>query len=282
VGGERVEVPRHVGAALGREPVARGLRVGHRLQRGEGLGGDEEQRALGTQRAQQAAQLHAVHVGDEVQALGRVAQVVERLHRHRGPEVGAADADVHDVGDGVVLAHLLGDAQHGVQRGVHVAQALRYYIRSCLRLPCLRWSRFSQQPVHHRALLGVVDGRAREHGVAVGRQAALARQLHQQRLGGRVDAVLGQVREHVGRLLAEALHSLRVFGEGIAHVEVPACALVVRAQLAPGIRAVAARARVRVAHAAACISCSSLAASAAKARMPSASFSVAMASALSA
>ena len=84
------------------------------------------------------------------------------------------------------------------------------------------------------------------------------------------------------RLLAEAREAPRVPLEGRAQVEAAAGGVVMRMQALPGGGAVAAGAWIGKAHAAACISCSSLAASAAKARMPSASFSVAMASALSA
>ncbi len=147
------------------------------------------------------------------------------------------------------------------------------------------WRRAAQQPMHDGALLGMVDGSAREHGVAIGLQPRFTRQLQQQGFGLGVDQVLRQVGEDVGRLLAEALEAARVGREGAAQVEAAACPLEMRLQLRPGGRAVAAGAGgkdVAAAHAAACISCSSLAASAAKARMPSASFSVAMASALSA
>ena len=139
--------------------------------------------------------------------------------------------------------------------------------------------------MHDGALLGVVDGGACEHRVAIAFQARLARQLQQQGFGPGVDQVLGQVGEDMRRLLAQALETLRLGREGAAQVEAAACPLEMRLQLRPDGRAVAAGAGgkdVAAAHAAACISCSSLAASAAKARMPSASFSVAMASALSA
>ena len=105
------------------------MRVGHGLGRGEGLGGDEEQRALGLELAQHEAQLHAIDVGDEVHALARMAQLFERLDGHRRAQVGAADADVDHVGDGVVGAHALGQLQHRVQRGVDVLEAVSHRAR---------------------------------------------------------------------------------------------------------------------------------------------------------
>ena len=221
-----------------------------------------------------------------MQALARVAQVVQCLDHHRRPQVRAAAADVHNVGDAIVSAHALGEGQHVLQRGVHVVQGRgnfrRYCIDSCLRLTCMPWRRFSQQPMHHRALLGVVDRSALEHRIAVGHHAAFTRQLQQQRFGGRVDQVLGQVRKHMRSVLAEALETLRILRKCGAQVEAAAGAFVMGTQALPRGRVVAAGAGIVKIHAAACISCSSLAASAANARMPSASFSVAMASALSA
>ncbi len=116
----------------------------------------------------------------------------------------------------------------------------------------------------------------------------VARQLQQQGFRARVDAVLGQIGEDVGRFLAETAEALRIGRKRLTHIEGAAGGLVVRLQCGPGGGAVAAHAGGNghrhgghPRHAASTI-CSSLAASAAKARMPSASFSVAMASALSA
>jgi hypothetical protein len=101
VGGERDEMLGDGGLVLrgGEEPVAGRVGVGQRFLRGEGLRGDDEEGGLGRERFQRLGDVGAVDVGDEmgVQALLRVG--LERLGDHDRPEVGAADADVDEVGD---------------------------------------------------------------------------------------------------------------------------------------------------------------------------------------
>ncbi|MDT4835089.1 hypothetical protein FQZ97_687450 [compost metagenome] len=145
-----------------------------------------------------------------------------------------------------------------------------------------RVGRRAQQRVQHGAVFGVVDVRTREHGVAVGFEAAFARQREQQRLGARVDQVLRQVGEDVRRLLAEAREAPGVLHEGMAKIELATGRVEAGLQLRPGRRAVTAQGHGHVYLPLSCMSFSSFTASAAKARMPSASFSVAMASSLSA
>ena len=105
VGGERGEVARDVGAALLLEPGLADVRVGHGLRRGEGLARRSGTACLrGCRPRSTARQFVAVDVGDEVEALARRDERVERQHRHLRPEVGAADADVDDVGDARCVA----------------------------------------------------------------------------------------------------------------------------------------------------------------------------------
>ena len=78
---------------------AGGVGVGHRLQRGERLGRDDEQRLGGVEVAHGLGEVGAVDVGDEAERQIAVAVVLERLVGHHRAEVGAADADVDDVAD---------------------------------------------------------------------------------------------------------------------------------------------------------------------------------------
>ncbi len=73
-----------------------------------------------------------VHVGDEVKTLGGRDKFIQRQHRHLRPEVGAADADVHHVGDGGVGTHLLGLGQHGLAGGLHLGHRISYAFNSKL------------------------------------------------------------------------------------------------------------------------------------------------------
>ncbi len=103
--------------------------------------------------------------------------------------------------------------QHAVEHLVHlVAEG---------PLPARR----AQRGVQHRPAFGDVDRLAGEHGIAPGLQAAFARQLEQQAQREHVDAVLGQVGEHLGRLDAEAGKAAGVAREGLAQVEIAAMGL---------------------------------------------------------
>ena len=73
----------------------------------------------GIEPAQRVADVRAVDVGDEMAAQLRRRKGRERPRRHRGAEVGAADADIDDVGHRLAeraahaaLAHVGGEAQH--------------------------------------------------------------------------------------------------------------------------------------------------------------------------
>ncbi len=112
----------------GQHPLARGAGVGHRLQRGEGLRGDHEERLRGVEVAGGLGEVGAVDVGDEAEGQVAVAEVAQRLVSHHRAEVRAADADVDDVADrlaGVAgplaRADPLGEVAHPVERLVHLA-----------------------------------------------------------------------------------------------------------------------------------------------------------------
>ena len=102
------------------QPTPRGAGVGQRLDRAERLGGDDEQRRRRIECLQRGVDVGAVDVRHEVGAQARMPEGGQRTRRHRRPEVGAADADVDDVGDAVVGADAIGERRHRVEHGVHV------------------------------------------------------------------------------------------------------------------------------------------------------------------
>ena len=111
----------------GQQPVARGVGVGHGLQRGEGLRGDDEQRLRGIEIAHRLGEIGAVDVGDEAERHGPLAVVLQRLIGHDGPKVGAADADIDHIADPlagmalpVAAAHAVGEVGHLVQHGMDI------------------------------------------------------------------------------------------------------------------------------------------------------------------
>ena len=110
--------PRPFLAAAGRQqPLARGVRVGHGLERGEGLRGDDEKRLRRIEIAHRLGDVRAVDIGDEAEGHRAVAVVSQRFVRHHGPEVRAADADIDHIPDAPAgmafprpAAHPLGEA----------------------------------------------------------------------------------------------------------------------------------------------------------------------------
>ena len=90
---------------------------------------------------------------------------------HARPKVGAADADVHHVGDGlagaafhIASAHALGEGADAAQFGVH--ELLHRVAPGCLAAGGA--GRAAQGGVQHGAPFAGVDGVAPEHGVALG------------------------------------------------------------------------------------------------------------------
>jgi hypothetical protein len=192
-------------ARLRQEPCTRRLRVGHGLLRGERLRRHGEQRRRRMQPLQLAREVHGIHVRDKVhaRALTRVGR--ERLGHHGRPEIGAADADVHDVGDALIGVAGPGSATDGIaerayviERGPHV----RHHVATLDHHGARR--SVTQRDVQHGAAFGGVDGITGKHAIAPLLDAAFGSELAQQgeRLVG--DRVLGVVDVDPARLAGEA------------------------------------------------------------------------------
>ena len=181
------------------------------------------------------------------------------------PQVAATDADVDDVGDGPIGAHTLGVGQHAVQHLVHVVAEGASTAGG------------AQRGVQHGTAFGDVGDVAAQQGVTLLGQLALFGHLQQQRQGRLVDQVLGQIGKDLGRLQAQAIKARGIGRKGLAQVQRTAALRKVGMQRVPG------RCVITACHFSfSSMMRSSLRASAAKARMPSASFSVAIASSFSA
>ena len=211
---------RAVGRML-QEPGARGLRVHHRFGGGKGLGGDDEQRRLGIDLAQGGVHVVTVDVRDEVHRQARVGILAQGQADHLGPEVGAANADVDNVGDRLAAvaqpgagAHRVGKGAHPIEHGVHVGVDVLAIDHQFLA------ARGAQCGVQHGATFGQVDALAGEHGVAPGFHPALTRQVGQQFERARVQAVLGIIEEQAGGIHRHFREALRVGRKQAAHLPV--------------------------------------------------------------
>ncbi len=77
------------------QPALGSAGIGQGLERGEGLGADDEQGSAGVGTLKHIGQAAAIDVGRERHAGRRIAEPPQRLHRHGRAQVGAPDADVY-------------------------------------------------------------------------------------------------------------------------------------------------------------------------------------------
>ncbi len=145
----------------------------------------------------------------------------EGLVGHDRPEIGAADADVDDVADGLAgvaqpgaAAHSLRERGHLVQDGVHPGHDVVPVHHDGGSL------RGAQGHVQHGPFLGDVDLLPPEHGVDPGPKPGLLRQLQQQLDGLVGEAVLGVVEIEPHGFGGEALPPARVVFEELAEVQI--------------------------------------------------------------
>ncbi len=144
---------------------------------------------------------------------------LERLADHQRAEVGAADADVDDVRDGLAAMPPPGAAAHALAEVPHAREHAvdrRHHVRAVDQDRPAR--AVAQRDVEDRAVLGRVDALAREHPVAPALEVGRAGEVEQQRqrLGG--DAVLGEVDQQVVEPQRKALEALGVLGEQLAQM----------------------------------------------------------------
>lgn len=157
-----------------------------------------------------------------------------RLAHHQRTEIGAADADAHDVGDGlmrvaqpVARAHRVGEARHAVEHSGDLGHDV------LAADPYGRIGRAAQGHVQHGPVLGGVDRLAAEHGGDALGCLGLAGELQEQGEGLVGDAVLRVVEDEAVALQPIAFGALRVGVEQFAHRPV-ARAGEVLPQRAPG------------------------------------------------
>ncbi len=237
VGGDGYEVPGHrllVAAETVQRPGPRAEGVGHGLQRGEGLRGDDEQGLGRIEVADRLHQVAAVDVGNEAETQVAVAVIAEGLVRHHRPEVGAADADVDHVADGparvakpLAAAHAAGEVGHPVEHGVDLGHDVLTVDddRGALRR--------AQGHVQHGAPLRDIDLIAAEHRVDPLAQAGFIGQSQQQPEGFVGDAVLRVVEIDPRRLGGQPFAAFWVVREQRAQGQV-ADFLMVRLEGLPG------------------------------------------------
>ena len=193
-----------------RNPAPRCPGVGHGLDGGEGLRRDEEQRRLWIEDFQRVGDMRAIDVGYVMEPrpvmIGRQCQ-----RRHGRPQVRAADADVHDIGD-LRCADIGRECGHGGEHAIHVRHDV----------PPVHHNRrvgpVAERRMQHGAPLCGVDDRATEHLIALGFDICRLGELRQQLHGAGVHGAFGIVEQQVIAPGREAGKAVRIAREGGAHV----------------------------------------------------------------
>ena len=190
--------------------------VGEGLERGEGLGDDDHERGLGIQTLELLGLVVGVDVGDVAAIDTGVGIGTQGFVSHDRAQVGAADADGHQVldllaGNALPLtgAHALGEGIHAIEDLVHVGDDVLAVDDELALLAC----RAAQRGVQDSAVLGGVDVLAREHGVAALLELHLASKIAQELDGLIGHQVLGQVEVQVTGVKAQLVHALGIGGE---------------------------------------------------------------------
>ena len=183
VGRDRGEMLRHrrVRAELLHQPGARRRRVGHRLQRREGLGRDDEQRLRRVQIVRRFAEIGTVDIGDEAKNHRPVGERAQRAIGHFRSQIGPADADIHHVADTFAGMADEGAAAQARRESGHRVEHLvdsRHHI-GAVDLDA-RSARRAQRHVQHRAAFRGVDLLAGVHRIAALHHAALFGKPQQQ------------------------------------------------------------------------------------------------------
>ena len=196
--------------------------VGEGLKRGEGLGNDDHERGLGIETLELLCLIVGVDVGDIAAVDAGVGVGTQSLVGHDRAQIGATDADGHQVLDfltGYALpltgAHALGEGIHAIEDLVHVGDDILAVNDELALLAC----RTAQCGVQNSAVLGGVDVLAGEHGVAALLELHLAGKIAQQLDGLIGHQVLGQVEVQVAGVKAQLVHALCIGSEPCLKVD---------------------------------------------------------------
>ena len=198
-------------AGRGEQPGAGGAGVGQRLLGGEGLAGDDEQRRARVEAGEQRGDVGAIDVGDEMHGEVRQLPGAQRPGRHPRPEVGAADADIDDVGDAfagkaapLAAVHAFAEVLHALEHGANLGRLLLVG---------------AQGHVADGALLGMVDRLAGQHLPFPAVDVGGSGEVVQQGQCFDVDALLGEVEQQAVLAQRKALEAVRVGGEQLAQMQ---------------------------------------------------------------
>lgn len=201
----------------GKRPLAGRGGIGHGLQRGKCLGGNDKERLGGVEVVGGLGEVGAVHIGDESEGERAVGVVAEGLVGHHGTEIRAADANIDDVLDalaGVAFplarADAIGKLGHAVEHCMDFWNNINPIDFDRCR------TRSAEGCVEHGAVLGDVDLFTTEHGINLPAQPGGVREIDQaiNCLAG--DEVFRIIQEKPGGFELELLSAGRIGGKELA------------------------------------------------------------------
>ena len=177
--------------------------------------------SAGVQVQRGLVEIRSIDIGNEAERHRAVAERAQRTIGHLGPQVGPADADIHDVADALAgmsgefaAAQARGERRHRVQHPVDIGHHI-----GAIDLDA-GVARRAQRHMQNGAAFGGVDYLAGKHRVAPLRHAALVRQPQQQPQRLIRDAVLRVVEEQARPLGREAFGAAGIVGEQRAQMHV--------------------------------------------------------------
>ncbi|VWM23872.1 Uncharacterised protein [Collinsella intestinalis] len=196
--------------------------VGERLERGERLGDDDDERGLGIEALHLLGHVVRIDVGDVTAIDAGVEIGLHGLVDHNGAEVGTTDADGDHMLDLLTADALPLTGADAIGKGVHAIEDLVNIGNDILAVDdelALLAGGTAEGGVQDGTVLRSVDMLAGEHGVTALLDAASATQVYEQleRLIG--DEVLGQVEVQVTGTIAELLNAIGIGGEPILQAD---------------------------------------------------------------
>ncbi len=220
----RHKVPRHRRRIPQRRqaPRPRRTRIRHRLFRREGLRRHNEQRLRRIQPPHALRKVCAIHIGNKAHRQVALAVRLQRFVRHRRPQIGTTNPDVHHVAHALArvprpraASHPARKARHLLQHPVHV----RHHVAPIHHDRRVR--PVAQRHVQHRPPFRPVDLLPRHHPAHRRRQPARLRQLHQQPQRLRCHPVLRVIQRQPRRLHPHPLRTPHIRSEQLPQVHPP-------------------------------------------------------------
>ena len=203
--------------ALVQQPALAAGGVGHGFLGGESLGRHHDQGSACVDPSQHAVKRPGVRVGDVVHPGAGVGQVGQGIGGHSRAQIRATDADVDDIGEGLVRAAATGTAADLVGKPAHAAKFSRHVGTDGGTPGALPPA---QGHMQDGPVFGQVDVLATEHGVALLPELRLCGQCLQRLFNGRCEALSRCIQGDAGGGQGQSLDAPGIAVEQVAQVRV--------------------------------------------------------------